>query len=114
LHVGAAEAVDGLLGIADHGQGVAGRRLDEDALEDRPLHLVGVLEFVDQGVAVAAAQGFDERASRGPGSASARATRLSMSEKSNSPALRLRRAARSLTSGESRSARKASKGTAAS
>ena len=62
MDVGAAETVNGLLGIADHGQGMAAARLDEDALEDRPLHVVGVLEFVDQGMAVAAAQGFDERA----------------------------------------------------
>ena len=45
VHVGAAEAVDGLLRVADQHQGaVAVERL----AQDRPLHRVGVLELVDQ------------------------------------------------------------------
>ena len=43
--VAAAEGVDGLLGVADqHHRG----RVGEGALEDLPLHGVGVLELVDQ------------------------------------------------------------------
>jgi hypothetical protein len=62
FHVGTAESVDGLLGIANYSQAVAVAvvvtSLDEDAPENRPLHVVGVLKLIDQGVAIASAQGF--------------------------------------------------------
>ena len=63
VHVGAPERIDGLLGVADDGQHVAARAVEEDPPEDRPLHLVGVLELVDERVAVAGAQGGQQ----GPG-----------------------------------------------
>ena len=46
VDVAAAEGVDRLLGIADQDQ--RARRIAIQALEDRPLARVGVLEFVDQ------------------------------------------------------------------
>ena len=54
MHVGPAERVDGLLGVADQHQ----RRLAlaEGAVHDVPLHRVGVLEFVDQDDVVALPQ----------------------------------------------------------
>ena len=53
VHVGAAEAVDRLLGVADeHQRAVPVERL----AQDRPLHRVGVLELVDQHHAVARPQ----------------------------------------------------------
>ncbi len=55
VHVGAAEAVDGLLRVADDVEAVR-VALEEDAAEDGPLRFVRVLELVDQGGAVAAAQ----------------------------------------------------------
>ena len=50
VHVGAAEAEDRLLRIADGDQAVAG----EGAVEDLPLQPVGVLELVDEDEPVAA------------------------------------------------------------
>src|SRR5690606_34740570 len=46
LEVGAAERVDGLLGVADEPERLFA--LVEDGAEDRPLHRVGVLELVDE------------------------------------------------------------------
>ena len=51
-HVGAAERVDGLLRVADQHQGAVAV---ERALQDLPLHRVGVLELVDEHDLVAAA-----------------------------------------------------------
>ena len=48
MHVGTAETEDRLLGVADGDQPVIG----EGALEDLPLHAVGVLELVDEDHAV--------------------------------------------------------------
>src|SRR5690606_29614939 len=62
-HVGATKAVDRLLGIADRIKDVASLALEEELAEDRPLHLVGVLELVQDRVAEALAQGLDELAS---------------------------------------------------
>ena len=54
--VGAAEAVDRLLRIADQIERVRTGAFEEDAAEDRPLRFVGVLELVDERALVAAAQ----------------------------------------------------------
>ncbi len=55
VHVGSAEGVDRLLGVADQHEGrVAG--LAEGAVHDVPLHRVGVLELVDQDDVVALPQ----------------------------------------------------------
>ena len=73
VHVGAAERVDGLLGIADQGQHAGRAGVEEQPAEDLPLRLVGVLELVDQRVAIAGAQRAEQRArprgSRRPGCA---------------------------------------------
>ena len=62
-HVGAAERVDRLLGVADQHQRAV---TVERALEDLPLHRVGVLELVDHHHPVAAAHpGPRRRAGRG-------------------------------------------------
>ncbi|MGC4116271.1 MAG: hypothetical protein QM765_17180 [Myxococcales bacterium] len=61
LHVGAAEAVDGLLGVADEVERVTVLPLEEDLAEDVPLHLVGVLELVDERDLVALAQQREQR-----------------------------------------------------
>ena len=58
-HVAAAEAVDGLLGVADQEQRprpAVVRRLREHAVEDGPLQRIGVLELVHQRDAVLRAQ----------------------------------------------------------
>ena len=61
VDVAAAKAIDRLLGIADQEQRAFPIvRRDEQALEDRPLARVGVLEFVHQRDAVLAAQAFGE------------------------------------------------------
>ena len=63
-HVGAAEAVDRLLGVADEAHDAPrarGAGLDERAPEDGPLRVVGVLELVDEGVAPPPAHGLAER-----------------------------------------------------
>ena len=57
--VRAAKAVDGLFGIADQEHRLAG--VGVDIAENRVLHRVGVLKFVDQGGGVAVAQGFHQR-----------------------------------------------------
>ena len=54
IDVGAPEGVDGLLGIADQHEG--GAPLAEGHAHDVPLDRIGVLELVDQGHAVVAAQ----------------------------------------------------------
>ncbi len=54
VDVGAAEGVDGLLGVADEHEG--GVAVAEDPAHDLPLDRVGVLELVDQGDLVALAQ----------------------------------------------------------
>ncbi len=56
VHVGAAKRVDRLLGIADQRQHAGRAAVEEQPPEDLPLGLVGVLELVDQRVAVARAQ----------------------------------------------------------
>ena len=68
LHIRPTESIDGLLRISDHSQVVAGAvtPLDEDLPEDRPLNIVGILEFVDQRMPVAAAQGSEKCASGWP------------------------------------------------
>ena len=58
-HVGAAEAVDRLLRIADQEQAAPGARVQ--ALEDLVLHRVGVLELVDQRGRVALGHALGER-----------------------------------------------------
>jgi hypothetical protein len=63
--VGATKRVDGLLGIADHGQHVPVGAVEEDLAKDPPLHLVRVLKLVDQRVPVARAQGRDQGALAG-------------------------------------------------
>ncbi len=54
VHVGAAKRVDRLLGIADQGEHAGRARVEEEPPEDVPLRLVGVLELVDERVAIAA------------------------------------------------------------
>ena len=56
FHVAAAEAVDRLLGVADHEQGRIIAAGAEHAVEDLPLARIGVLELVDQGDGVLLAQ----------------------------------------------------------
>ena len=61
--VTAAEAVDGLLGVPhQHHQMVGlGAGFDQEGpLQDPPLDRIGVLEFIDQGDPVTAAQGRDQ------------------------------------------------------
>ena len=61
--VGAAETVDGLLGIAHGDEPMAtGMVVDEDLTEDGPLGRVGVLELVHQGDLEAAADGVAQEA----------------------------------------------------
>ncbi len=60
--VGPPEPVNGLLGVADEEQGPA---LGKDAFEDGVLHGVGVLELVDEGRLVAAADGGGQDFARG-------------------------------------------------
>jgi len=57
----AAEAVDRLLGIAHHHQQVLRAGAGEGLLQDAPLDRVGVLEFIDQGGAVALGHGRQQR-----------------------------------------------------
>jgi hypothetical protein len=71
MDVGAAKRVDRLLGIADHEEPVAVVTSDEDAAEDLPLQVVGVLEFIDEAEAKALAQRMAASATpAGPSSAS--------------------------------------------
>ncbi len=63
VHVGAAEAVDRLLRVADQAKhGARARALEERATEDAPLRLVGVLKFVDERVLPSLAHRVGERA----------------------------------------------------
>jgi hypothetical protein len=65
-HVGAAEAVDGLLRVTDEHQRPARiARVAEGPLEDVPLHRVGVLELVDQRPPVALLEDRDGRVAAG-------------------------------------------------
>ena len=64
-HVGAAETVDGLLGIANHGQCVTVGAVDKDSPKDPPLGFVGVLKFVNQGEPVAPPQCLQQRLANG-------------------------------------------------
>ncbi len=66
VHVGAAEGVDRLLRVADEVEPAAPLAEEEQAAEDRPLRLVGVLELVDEREAVALAQQLDERRAMRP------------------------------------------------
>ena len=69
MHVGAAESVDRLLGIADGDEAMAG----EGAVEDLPLQSIGVLELVDEDEPVAAGElGGELGAVAGSASAAAR------------------------------------------
>ncbi len=65
-HIAATEAVDGLLGVADQKQrrfqsgGLCERAFAEHVGKDRPLAVVGVLEFVHQRDGVLRAQAFEQ------------------------------------------------------
>ena len=76
VHVGAAEAEDRLLRVADGDQPMIG----EGAVEDLPLQPIGVLELVDEDEAIAARRAGP--ASCGPSRGSARAPARSLTRRS--------------------------------
>ena len=71
VEIAATEAVDRLFGVThDHQQMLAGFKVGGEGLSQcAPLNRVGVLEFIDQGRPVAAAQRLDQRDALGAGRA---------------------------------------------
>src|ERR1700733_5256932 len=61
MNIGTAECINCLLGIADHEKSITTATLDENAPEDLPLEVVGVLELVDQAEAKALTEDRSER-----------------------------------------------------
>ena len=61
IDVGAAEGINRLLGIGHHKEPMALAALDENAPENLPLKVVGILKFIDEAEAKALAQDRRER-----------------------------------------------------
>ena len=65
MHICAAETVNSLLWITDHKEAVIAGPVNEDLPENLPLHGVGILKFVDQGIFPAPPEGVKEHGGSG-------------------------------------------------